>query len=387
MHIKSGLLILSLALLALSPAYAENENIYVSKNIQENLPDFLALEIFNDFKESINDYNLNRANPDFFLTLIDNKALASSYSQNIKDITLPKIKQKKNTSFYYIEIGKNHIEFNIELMLKNKYFINGIEKKFNLNQTSTSTSFVEILFSRLLMNSALAEEDENPEFNLQSKNTKTSKMVIATFIALDRSFAKRSILDKIPLTGGTAKLNLKNLVAKIKNYQDLCNNSLNIQTDIQEVSNMPVAPWRALDYGQQIKMLKKLQNAGDPSYMATLAFVMQMSKENDNGSASVDKKNANYLDLDLQAKSCKALLDPMIPKSMITAYASGKNLTEQEQDHPCTKIANLKMCLSTFTTQAVNINNFAARRQKDFPNQGILIDDMPANYPSAGLQK
>lgn len=91
---------------------------------------------------------------------------------------------------------------------------------------------------------------------------------------------------------------------------------------------MPLNDWRSLGSLDQYSMLKKLQTTSDPSYQATLALVKKISNESDTYPSKRDSKLVDNFNLDKNAKSCEAMLKPIVAVSeprtnAIAAYLGG----------------------------------------------------------------
>lgn len=368
------------------------ENIYATTQIDEHIPEFLAMEINHDFKESIKDYNLNRKNPKYFIAKIKDEKLAEAFSTTVKKIALPEIKQLDHSEYYFIEAGNNRIEFSTALFLRNKYLLNGVEKTINRKDFISSVfvphqqsqKYVSLILSHLI-SEAIAEEDE--DFKVSYKNLDTTKILMASIIALDSSFKERSLLDKIPFSNDVADTNLKNLVKKLEVYQNHCEESLELQERI------PTNNYQQLGGLERFSLMNKLRETADPSYQSTLNLIKKMSSEQDNYSTKRNNKLVDNFNLDKKAAQCEAMLKPLISESKsrtnaIAAYLDGGNSENVAfQKHPCTKMANLKICLSKFATKAAEINDLVRKNSSDAKESGVQPYSVPKNFPAENISR
>lgn len=368
------------------------ENIYATAHIDEHIPEFLAMEINHDFKESIKDYNLNRKNPRYFIAKIKDEKLAEAFSITVKKIALPEIRQLDHSEYYFIEAGNNRIEFSTALFLRNKYLLNGVEKTINREDFISSVfvphqqsqKYVSLILSHLI-SEAIAEEDE--DFKASYKNLDTTKILMASIIALDSSFKERSLLDKIPFSNDVADTNLKNLVKKLEVYQNQCEENLELQERI------PTNNYQQLGGLERYSLMNKLRETADPSYQSTLNLIKKMSSEQDNYSTKRNTKLVDNFNLDKKAAQCEAMLKPLISESKsrtnaIAAYLDGGNSENVAfQKHPCTKMANLKICLSKFATKAAEINDLVRKNSSDAKESGVQPYSVPKNFPAENISR
>jgi hypothetical protein len=382
-------LIVLMTLTPMNPTFADTyDNIYVTSNIDEHFSEFLAMEISKDFKDSIDEYNKNRNNPKYFENKIQDPKALKLFSTATKKAALPPILQKGESSYYYIEAGKNRIEFNSALFLTKTYYLNGVEKTLKTEDLVASTEIKRNLLS-FVIQSAIADDDE--DFTAAYKNLDTTKVLMASIIALDSSFKARGILDKIPMMSDVADVNLKNLTAKIDRYQAQCDSSLNLQNNM----NNKIASGRWSDMGSldQYSLMRALRDTADPTYQSTLNLVRKIAAENGNSSYKRDGTLVDTFNIDKKATQCEAMMSSLVDPSStrtnrLAAYVDGGNSANVAfQKHPCTKITKLKMCLSQFATQASNINDFSRRHAADAKEAGVQIYNVPNNYPTETSSK
>jgi uncharacterized protein YjgD (DUF1641 family) len=384
--------------LANTYSYADTyENIYVTANIDEHVPEFLAMEIAQDYKESIKDYNSNRKNPRYFLEKIKDQRLEKIFTESSKKFELPEIKMLKNSSFYIIEAGSNRIEFNSTLFLKRKYFFNGVEKtldseSFVFNDFHSVHNITALLVNSLI-NSAFA--DEQDDFKTAYMNLNSTKMLMASLIALDATFKSRSFIDKIPLPlmKDTADINLKNLTKKIESYQAQCENGINSQAGMLKVANTSGDDWSSLGTPERYSMMRALKETSDPDYQNVLGLVRKIASESSDSSQKRDNTLTTHFKTAKKATQCEEMMKPLIHESksksnVIAAYIDGGHSADVAfENHPCTQLTKLKMCLSKFATQASNINDFVRRRNADAKEAGVDTYAVPNNYPTENSSK
>jgi hypothetical protein len=389
-------MLIALCLLSITPVYAGSsstyDNIYVTPNIEEHLPEFVAMEITKDLKETIADYNLHRKDPQYFAAKITDPKILKLFNQSTKKLVLPEITQK-NDSYYSMKAGKNTVEFNASLFLERKYFLNGVEKILKTDDLLVSNDS-HLIFKTNIFNSliaeAVADDDDNPDFNLAYKNLDTTKVLMASIIALDSSFKSRSILDKIPMMNDVADVNMKNLVKKVEAYQAKCEENLNTQTNMMRAPN---SDWNNLGSMDRFSLMRSLRDTADPSYQETLKLVKKIAAENANSSYKRDKSLEETMNIEKKANNCEAMLSNLVPESKsksntLSRYLDGGNSAKvAAANHPCAKITNLKMCLSKFATQAASINDFVRKHGADAKEADVKAYDVPRDYPSENTSR
>lgn len=370
-------------------AGAQYDNIYVTANIEEHLPEFLAMEITKDMRDSIAEYNLNRKNPQFFAARITDPKVLKLFNKSTRKLALPEIKQK-NELYWIIEAGNDKIEFNSELFLKKRFYLNGKLKTLEAEDliAAHTPSLRSRLFS-LLIAEAVAEEDDE-DFTNAYKNLDTTKLLMASIIALDTSFKSRGVLDKIPMMNDIADVNAKNLVKKIEAYNAQCEENLQAQNTMMRG---PSSDWNNLGSMDRYSMMRAIRDTADPAYQNTLALVRKIAAENAASSYDRDKKLEGTFNIEKKANSCEAMLKNVFEESKgkgnrISYWVDGGNSVKQAAaNHPCTKMAQLKVCLTRFTTQASSINDFVRRRNGEAKEAGVQTYDVPRNYPSENTSR
>lgn len=392
---KTALISFSLLISSFGWAQTAYDNMYVNANISEHMNEFIAMEITSDFKESIKDYNANRKNQKYFLDKMKDLKVAKTFAKITKNIELPEIKQNNDSEFYYIESGVNRVEFTTSLFLQNKYFLNGVEKTvkkedFIISNNAPSQGYLKIVLAQII---ASAVADDETDLIASTKNLDTTKILIASIIALDSTFKERSILDKIPFSNDVADTNLDNLVKKIEGYQAHCEESLESQNKMQKVTEMSLDNYRNMGSLDRWSMLKKLSAAADPTYQTTLGLVKKMAAENSNNSSKRNTKLVDNFNIDKNAAQCEVMLKPLVKESKsktnaLAAYIDGGNsYNVAYQKHPCTKMAKLKICLTKFATQATDINDFIKRKGSEAREAGAKPYDVPGNFPAENIGK
>ncbi len=372
-------------LLTATSAYAgpQYENIYVTANIEEHLPEFLAMEFTKDMRESIAEYNLHRKDPAYFAARIKDPGVLKLFNQNTRKIALPEIKQK-NEMFWMMKAGKNTVEFNAELFLNGRYFLNGEAKTLSNGDLTASIDqrdWKKIVFN-LMLDQAVADDDE--DFDAAYKDLDSTKVLMASIIALDTSFKSRGVLDKIPMMNDVADINAKNLVRKIESYNSECEENLKAQDTMMRG---PRSDWNNLGTLERYSMMRSLKETADPAYQHTLTLIRKIAAENTASSYQREKKLAETFNTEKKA-TCEATLANIFEESKnktnrLAAYIDGGNSAKvAAANHPCTKMAQLKVCLSKFATQASSINDFVRKRNADAKEVGVQAYPVPNNYPS-----
>jgi len=374
-----------ICVLTATSAYAGNQydNIYVTPNIEQHLPEFLAMEITKDMRESIAEYNLHRKDPAYFAARIKDPGVLKLYNQNTRKIALPEIKQK-NELYWMMKAGKNTVEFSAELFINKKYYLNGVEKILSsgdLTASIDSKTWKYTIFN-LMIDQAVADDDE--DFAVAYKDLDSTKVLMASIIALDSSFKSRGVLDKIPMMNDVADINAKNLVKKIESYNKECEENLSAQDSMMRAPN---SDWSNMGSLDRWSMMKSLKETADPSYQHTLALIRKIAAENSASSYQREKKLEETFNTE-KKPSCEATLANIYEESKnktnrLAAYIDGGNSAKvAAANHPCTKMAQLKVCLSKFATQAASINDFVRRKNSDAKEAGVQPYDVPRNYPS-----
>lgn len=371
-------------------AGTQYNNIYVTANIESHLPEFLAMEMTKDIRESIVEYNLNRNNPEFFAARITDPKVLKLFNRSTRKIALPEIKQK-NELYWMIQAGKDTIEFNSELFLKKRFYLNGQAKTLEAEDLiATGASSIRFPFFNLIIAEAVAQSDEDEEFNNAYKNLDTTKVLMAAIIALDSSFKSRGVLDKIPMMNDVADINAKNLVKKIEGYNAQCEENLQAQNAMMKAPN---SDWNNLGSMDRYSMMRALRDTADPAYQNTLALIRKMAAENAGSSYERDKKLEGTFIAEKKANSCEAMLKNVFEESKNKANKlsylidGGNSAKVAAANHPCTKMAQLKVCLSRFATQASSINDFVRRRNGEAKEAGVQTYDVPRNYPSENTSR
>lgn len=386
---------IAICLLAVAPVYAGSlyDNVYVTSNIEQHLPEFMAMEITKDLKDSIAEYNLHRKDPQYFAAKINDPKILKIYNRSTQKIALPEITQK-NDSYYSIKAGKNTVEFSAALFLERKYYLNGVEKILKTDDLLVSNEMPAAKFTAKIFNTliaeAVADDDDDADFNLAYKNLDTTKVLMASIIALDSSFKSRSIFDKIPMMNDVADVNLKNLVKKVESYQAKCEENLSAQTNMMRAPN---SDWNNLGSLDRYSLMRSLQATADPTYQETLKLIKKIAAENSNSSYKRDKSLEETMNIEKKANNCEAMLTNLVPESKtksnaLSRYIDGGNSAKvAAANHPCTKITNLKMCLSKFASQAASINDFVRKNRADAKDSGVQGYDVPGDYPTENTSR
>lgn len=321
------------------------ENIFIHKGIEENFSKFTAVEIVRDFEVAINEYNAKRKSPKSLAQNIPAGIYFAQFetgTRNQKE--LPEI--IKGEGFYTISVFPDKIQFNIDLILKNQFFLNGklhTLDQFKASRAKSVSSSFNLLIDFFLSPSVAGE--------LFVSSPDSTRLLIASVIALDGTFEKIGITCILTCKEKTSKINNDRLIARIREYKQACEQSSERQTE-------------GYKRYQQNGDLVELLLISNTDFEKTFGLLNKMSAIQKKGEekAIVSKVFENTM----AQKTCF----DQIRSTFKLWFTNAQLLTDeaealnQRARKTCDAISGLKSCLSDFHAQSTAIYNSSSREYK-----------------------
>lgn len=334
----------SFPLWAAGPEYT---NTFADKKLDQHFVKFTTVEIINDFKKAIVHYNLNRKSAGSFAENINSTYYRAQFEKGSKEKKeLPEILMAED--HYSLSDGPNKIQFSIDLVLKNQFYLNG--KLYSLDQDNKryepklfSTYFHQII--DLLVSQSIAGD----EFTASPESTRT---LVAGIIALDSTFEKIGFTCVLGCKEKTSKINSEKLIKRISGYKDECEKNI----DDQEQS---------INRYNRSKDIFDVITVGSSEFDKTYKLLSKMSEVQ---KKSNDKKIiAESFEQDMSQKTCYDQIRNTY-KMWITnvrMLTDEREELDQKARSTCEAIEGLKSCLSNFHAQATTIYNSTSRQYKE----------------------
>lgn len=281
-------------------------NPYINKNLDSHLKEFLAFEMLSDFHKAIDKYNLERKNS-------------------------PEIKEIKD--HYEINDGDNKVVFDINFVIKGKFYYNG--QATNLKEQKKSQSLKTVY-----MNFFIGEAEAAAPAAL-------SNVLIAALLSVDEGFQTFSFLRTAQNTEKVIPLNWEKIKARIEKYQASCN----------EIKDR-------VDAKKELSQIEKL------------LLVMDKQKGNE---ADIMKDALSYVSADCSDQFSKQ-------KASIGGRARAAEEAEElkpESLQVCAQLNNLKTCI----LQIPPYHMATSTKGRGYLKEKTDTSDNLQKYESSGTEK
>lgn len=342
------------------------ENIFADQKIEQNFIQFTSVEIVNDFHKAIFEYNLKRKDPQSFAMEIQSPFYRTKFETGIKDKKeLPEI--SKNEKGYIIKDGANIVSFDVELVLKNQFYLNGKLYSLETKNKNYNPKLFSLYLNKLLdffVSQSIAEEDF-------VKDPASTRVLVASLIALDTQFSKIGLTCILSCKEKVSKINNAKLAEKINDYKNECEKNL----EEQKVSYDP----------KNLKDISKVLRIGSSEVKKTYYLLKQMSAIQQNKDTSADKKIiGKHFEQDMSQNSCFDQIRNTYKMWITNAVMNTalKSELDEQAIETCRAITSLKSCLANFHSQSTMIYQ---NTHREFVHQTGY--DEPAVPAVKGLSK
>ncbi|MGZ3808090.1 MAG: hypothetical protein ACXVCE_08390, partial [Bacteriovorax sp.] len=208
------------------------KNAFANEKIDHNFIKFTTVEIINDFQKAIGEYNANRKNPNALSGSIDSPFYRTKLESNLKGKNeLPEI--IKSDGYYSLHDGPNTIQFSIDLILKNQFYLNGKIYSLDKDSKNFDPKFFSTYFHKVI-DFLITQSMAGEEFIASPEST---RLLVAGIIALDGSFEKIGITCVFSCKEKASKINNDKLVKRINEYTEECEKNLGDQAHTFDLYN------------------------------------------------------------------------------------------------------------------------------------------------------
>ncbi len=311
------------------------DNVYVSSSLDRNVDKFISVEIAISLKESVDLYNINRNNKEYFLKNasgeIDKKFINENFGNGLPEIT-------SNDDYYVLKDKENTIQFNAKTMIAKAFYLNGQLIRYKNYSELIGMLPKKVSWLNIFMDEAHAGFIED---------SKSTKLLLAGIMSMSNTFEDTGITCIGQCD--TVKLNFKKLQSKVDQYLSKCDSATQ---DFEEGA-------KKADQG----FFDTARVLGSPFFNEGEEIDKLFKKMNDLADKKKDKDLSKILDNKLKSEmneaSCNEQVKQFMPKvNNITGYMAGDRGQIDTVGIPsfCAKVETLKTCMSTLYSKSKSIS-------------------------------
>jgi len=333
------------------------ENVYVASNLDRNVDKFISVEIAISLKESVDLYNLNRTNKEYFLKTAKNQNEKAFIEKNFGS-GLPEI--KSTGEYYTLSDDQKIIQFNGKTLLAKAFYYNGQLIRYKSHEDLVAMFSKKVSWMNFIISEAHAGFVED---------STSTRLLFAGIMSLSNTFEDAGLT----CIGNcdTVKLNFQKLQGKVEQYLSKCDSATQ---DFEEGN-------KRLEHG----FYNTARLLGDPYFNEGEEIDKLFKKMNEIADKKKDKDLSkilsNKLKTEMNELSCKEQVKQFMPKiTNITAYTEGNRRQADTVGIPsfCSKVESLKTCMNSLYVKSKSISQ--TMQQKGYSPGDATYQNVESRY-------